>query len=147
MEDFLDNAQERAIIFKSDIGQEMDGKDTEKLIKSANALLEGVDASNTLLHRLAKEFPVKEGYRQIMDTLLNTAPGTEVSGWRRDDHDRILFQLDGVKDMFVEGEVMIIAQEFPATIVRKGGEKVNLDAVELLRRSVDMVSMCVNDNE
>ena len=147
MEDFLDNAQERAIIFKSDIGQEMDGKDTEKLIKSANALLEGVDASNTLLHRLAKEFPVKEGYRQIMDTLLNTAPGTEVSGWRRDDHDRILFQLDGVKDMFVEGEVMIIAQEFPATIVRKGGEKVNLDAVELLRRSVDMVSMCINDNE
>lgn len=147
MEDFLDNAQERASIFKFDIGREMDGMDTERMINAANALLEGVDVNNTLLHRLAKEFPVKEGYRQIMDNLLNTASGTKVTGWRRDDHDRILYHLAGIKDMFVEGEVMIIAREFPATIVRKGGEKVNLDAVELLRRSVDMVSMCINDNE
>lgn len=147
VKDFLDNAQERASIFKYDIGQEMDGRDTDRMINSANVLLQGVDASNTLLHRLAKEFPVKDGYRQIMNALLDTASGTQVTGWCRNDHDRIGHYLEGVKDMFVEGETMLVAQDFPTTIIRKCGKKVNLDAVELLRRSVDMVSMCVNDNE
>lgn len=145
--EFLNNAQERASIFKYDIGKEMDGRETEMMITSANILLQGVDASNTLLHRLAKEFPVKEGYRQVMNALLDTAPGTEVTGWRRNDHDRIDYYLEGVKDMFVEGEFMMIAQDFPSTIIMNYGEKANLDAVKILRHSVDMVSMCVNDNE